>query len=177
MATITRRQLIQTGAAGSALLALAGCMHAQTPAATFEDAGYRYRVLGGGDRELIAAVAAVMLAGALPLEEPALRAALVRTVRGVDVAVSGLPPGVVDEVRQLFALLEFPLARGLLAGIWNAWSDASPRDVTKFLARWRRSSVGLFRSGYQALHQLIMAAWYGDARAWTRIGYPGPPVS
>jgi hypothetical protein len=33
----------------------------------------------------------------------------------------------------------------------------------------------LLRSGYAALHQLVLAAWYGNARAWPAIGYGGPP--
>jgi hypothetical protein len=30
-------------------------------------------------------------------------------------------------------------------------------------------------AAYDALHDLTFAAWYGDARAWPAIGYPGPP--
>jgi len=26
------------------------------------------------------------------------------------------------------------------------------------------------------LHQLVLAAWYGNPRAWSSIGYLGPPV-
>jgi hypothetical protein len=177
MSLLTRRQMIETGAAGTALLALASCTRSSSPARPpFDDPNYRYRALSGGDRELIAAVAGTMLAGALPASAAAYRAALVQTVRGVDVAVSGLPPDVVDEVRQLFGLLEFPLTRGLAAGVWSSWADATPRGVTSFLARWRFSRVALFRSGYQALHQLVMAAWYGGSESWARIGYPGAPA-
>jgi hypothetical protein len=174
---LTRRQLIETGAAGAALLALASCARPSSPARPpFDDRSYRYRALGGGDRELIAAVAGAMLAGALPIHAAAYQAALVQTVRGVDVAVSGLPPGVAGEVHQLFGLLEFPVTRVLAAGVWSSWADATPLDVTSFLARWRFSGIALFRSGYQALHQLVMAAWYGNVGSWTRIGYPGPPL-
>ncbi len=177
MRPFTRGEFIQTGLAGITLLALAGCMRSNTYAGSpFDDNGYRYRVLSGGDRELIAAVAGAMLAGVLPSEPIAYRAALVQAVRGVDVAVSGLPPGVVDEVRQLFGLLEFPPTRGFAAGVWSSWTNASGSQVASFLLRWRFSGVTLFRSGYQALHQLVMAAWYGGPASWTRIGYPGPPI-
>jgi hypothetical protein len=177
MRLFTRRRLIETGLAGTALLALAGCARSDSPAgAPFDDRTYAYRALGAGDREVIAAVAAVMLAGALPADSQRCRAALVRAVRGVDAAVAGLPPDVVDELHQLFGLLEFPMTRALAAGIWSSWTNATPSDVTSFLTRWRFSGVALFRSGYQALHQLVMAAWYGNAESWTGIGYPGPPV-
>jgi hypothetical protein len=177
MRLLTRRQMIETGAAGAIVLALTSCARSKAPAAPpFDDPSYRYRVLGGGTRGLIAAVAGAMLAGALPGDAAGHQTALVQTVRGVDVAVSGLPPSVIDELQQLFGFLEFPLTRALAAGVWSSWSDAGARDVTKFLARWRFSGVALFRSGYQALHQLVMAAWYGNAASWARIGYPGPPV-
>ena len=35
--------------------------------------------------------------------------------------------------------------------------------------------LALKRSAYDALHQLILAAWYGNGRSWAGIGYPGPP--
>src|SRR5580692_7850054 len=82
MRLFTRRRLIETGLAGTALLALAGCARSDSPAgAPFDDRTYAYRALGAGDREVIAAVAAVMLAGALPADSQRCRAALVRAVR------------------------------------------------------------------------------------------------
>jgi hypothetical protein len=48
--------------------------------------------------------------------------------------------------------------------------------VAGFLARWRTSRFDLARAGYQALTQLIQAAWYDNPVAWRAIGYPGPPA-
>lgn len=172
MPSVTRRQLIQTGAAGGVLLALVGCTRSSAPA--FDDAN-RYRALSEGDRELFAALATAMLAGALAQDSEAFGRALVQIVRGVDLAVSGLPPPVVGELHQLFGLLEFAPTRVFTTGLWTPWSRATSDEVARFLERWRYSSVALYRSGYQALHQLVMAAWYGNAQAWSRIGYPGPP--
>jgi len=172
MPPVTRRQIIQTGAAGSALLALASCARSNAP---FTDGGNRYRVLTAGDRELIAAVAGAMLTGVLPGDATQRQDALVRTVRGADVVIAGLPPRVIDELRQLLALLEFPPTRGFVAGIWTAWPQTASETVARFLTRWRYSGSALQRSGYQALHQVVMAAWYGNASSWSRIGYPGPP--
>lgn len=175
MIRLTRRDLIRTGFAGSIALAIGGCAGSNA-GVPFDDPTYRYRELSAGDRELIAAVSAAMLAGALPAEPAAQRAAIVLAVRGVDVAVSGLTPDVSAEVHQLFGLLQFPLTRGLAAGIWSSWGGASTSDVAGFLQRWRFSGIGLFRTGYQALHQLCMSSWYGQNESWPRIGYPGPPV-
>ena len=148
----TRRALLQTGAGGAVLLALGGCA-----APANHDA-------------MLRAVARVMLEGALPNGDDALAAA----VRGVKVAIAGLPPAVQDEVHQLFGLLEFPLTRRFVAGV-GPWDHASDAEVVAFLQRWRTSNAQLLRSGYQALHQLVLSGWYGGDAAWARIGYPGPP--
>jgi len=111
-----------------------------------------------------------MLDGALPNRN----AALDEAVRGVEIAIAGLPPAVQGEVRQLFGLLEFPLTRRVVAGV-GPWERASDVEIASFLQRWRTSNATLLRSGYAALHQLIMAGWYGNNDAWPAIGYPGPP--
>ena len=161
--TLTRGELIRTGFAGSVLLAAAGCAHRATAPVDTQR------------HETIAAIAGVMLAGALPSSGQARANALAEAVRGVDIAIAGLPPVVQREISQLFALLNFPLTRVLAAGVMSSWRDASPREIETFLRQWRYSGILLFRSGYDALHQLIMAGWYGNTLAWSRIGYGGPP--
>jgi hypothetical protein len=171
---IARREFVKTGLAGAAVLALTSCARSSAPAVPpFDDPNFTYRTLSGTDRSMVAAIARVMLRGALPSDPADL--GLVKAVRGVDVAIAGLTLPVQGEVHQLFGLLEFPVSRGLAAGVWTSWEDASATDIANFLMRWRYSSVTLFRTGYQALHQLIMSGWYGNPAAWTRIGYPGPP--
>lgn len=154
---MTRRELIKTGAGGVLLLNLAACA-----AAPRDDR-----------RIMLRAIAAAMLAGALPADgyERALDAA----VEGTETAIAGLPPAVVREVEQLLALLLVPLSRAFVAGVRPSWSRASREDVDAFLERWRTSGVLLFRSGYQALHQLVLAGWYGGDASWPATGYAGPP--
>ena len=121
MPRFTRRELIHTGVGGLALLALGRCARSTTSSGSFDDPGYTYRVLSGGDRELVAAVGAVMLAGALPADAAAHSVSMVQVVRGVDVAIAGLPPDAQNEVGQLFGMLNFPGTRALTAGIWSSW--------------------------------------------------------
>ncbi len=153
---MTRGELLKAGAGGTLLLALGGCA---APA----DRGSAIR-----------AIAAAILDGVVPASGPARDAALARAVQGVDVAIAGLPPAVQGEVSQLFGLLEFPLTRRFVAGV-GPWERASVPEVAAFLERWRTSNATLLRSGYQALHQLVYAGWYGANDAWPAIGYPGPP--
>jgi hypothetical protein len=49
------------------------------------------------------------------------------------------------------------------------------REVAAFLQGWRTSRLGLLRSAYAALHDLVLGAWYGTPDTWEAIGYPGPP--
>ena len=155
----TRRQFIQAGLGGSALLLAAGC--AKGP---------------GSNAEVLRALVPVVLAGALPTEARARADAIGETVEAFDRAVGGLAPAIQDEIGDLLALLAFPPTRIAVAGLWARWSEASAADIGAFLDGWRASRFELKRSGYRALTQLIQGSWYDNPRAWALIGYPGPPA-
>jgi hypothetical protein len=133
------------------------------------------RTLDADAQAILRAVVPVLLDGALPTAVKERQAAIADTVRGIDVAVTGLPPAAQEELRQLFALLALPPARLALARVAKPWNEASDADVRAFVDRFRHSSLTLLRSAYGALHQLTFAAWYGNDTSWSRIGYPGPP--
>ena len=173
---LTRRALLRTGLGGSLLLWASSACAPRQPAAPVDlgdDAAFR--VLDRSSREIVAAIIPVMLAGALPDAPQAVADARKAALVGVDIAVSGLPPAVQDEIHQLFGMLAFAPTRWVLAGLSTSWDSAPPEAISAFLTRWRYSSLALLRSGYDALHQLVMAAWYGNDASWSRIGYPGPP--
>jgi hypothetical protein len=111
----------------------------------------------------------------LPAGEPARRAAVRDVVEAFDRAVSGLAPAVQAEISQLFSLLGLAAGRFIIAGVRSSWPEATGEEVAAFLARWRTSRFALPRAGYQALTQLIIAAWYGNPASWPGIGYDGPP--
>lgn len=157
---ISRRAWIGSGIA-AALLAAAGFAYEQQP----ED----------GDRAIVAALAPVMLEGALPSEGTARTQALLSVERGFDVAVAGLTPSVQRELARLFTLLRFAPARMAATGVMHPWHLASHDEIRRFLTNWRYSGNATLRSGYDALHALVLAAWYGGDASWERIGYPGPP--
>jgi hypothetical protein len=168
---LTRRQFIKVGLAGAAVFAAARFLDRPLAAAA---AGYR--ILDEEAARMVAALVPVILAGALP-EETAARARAVReTVEAFDRAVSGLTPSVQEEVGQLFSFLAFAPTRVGFAGLWVPVEEATPEDLKAFLMRWRSSRFDLQRFSYNALTQLIQAAWYGNTTAWAVIGYPGPPA-
>jgi hypothetical protein len=168
----TRRTLLKTGIAGGAVLVLARWI--VTSHSPEESPDARGSALDPQARAIIAAIVPVLLDGALP-DASASVEARAEVVAGVDLAVAGLPPGARKELEQLFALLSFAPSRCLVARVWSPWAQASPESIAAFLASWRDSRFDLLRSGYGALHQLVLATWYGNARAWPAIGYGGPP--
>lgn len=164
----TRRQFLQTGVAGAGLLWLLRYAPSAARAATSSQG------LDPATRAALAAIAPVMLAGALP-EGDGRSAAIQSVVDGVAQAVSGLPPQLQDELDQLFTLLTFAPTRWLVAGVARPWPQAAAADISGFLASWRTSWFSLLQSGYHALHELIMAAWYARPESWPALRYPGPP--
>lgn len=156
MTVISRRSFIGSGIA---VAALSGCA----------------RSGAGAGRGALAAIVPVMLAGALATD-PAVRAQqIAAATRGFDAAVAGLPPLVQAELGQLFALLANPLTRFLATGIAGPLENASPASIERALNGWRFSPIPKLRAAYDALHQLIFAAWYGQPMSWAAIRYPGPP--
>jgi hypothetical protein len=162
----SRRAFLTTGVIGAAALATAGWLRLRAPRVPLDrDA-----------RAIVTAMVPAFLAGALPAQAAARAEAIAVTVTNVESAVAGLPLAAQREIAQLFALLAFAPARIAVAGMTSDWADASTAEVDAVLERWRASRIALLRSAYDGLHQLVLAAWYGNPRAWDAIGYPGPPV-
>ena len=77
---------------------------------------------------------------------------------------------------QLFDVLNNPLTRGPLTGVWRGWEQASVNQIQNFLQRWEHSRFNLLKMGHNALLQLAMLAHYGQPESWQHCGYPGPPL-
>lgn len=167
---LSRGRFLRAGLLAAAALTVAGWIYESQSDRPPPDPRYRFGFLGDEDRAIVAAIAPVMLAGAIDGPDD-----VELVVRGLDRAVCGLPLAVRAELRSLFALLRFAPGRMLVAGVWRPWSHADRSQVERFLSGWRASGIAQLRSAYDALHQLTFAAWYGGDRAWPAIGYPGPP--
>jgi hypothetical protein len=169
---VSRRTLLKVGIAGGAALLCARWLYTATesPPARAENPA----ALDPAARAVVMAIIPVFLDGALP-DGPDAASARAETFTGVERIIAGLPPATRKELVDLFSLLAFPPTRGLIAGIWSPWPEATGQALASFLARWRDSRFALLRSGYAALHQLVFSAWYANPRAWPAIGYPGPP--
>ena len=172
MVSMKRRTFIATGIVGALALATAGWLRGPHAPAT----GVPRRALDADGEAIFAAVAPILLEGALPSDKAARAAAMTSTMTGIDTAIAGLSPDAQAELRQLVALLALPPVRYGIARVSEAWPSASPAEVRRFLDHCRASRFTLMRAAYDALHALTFASWYGNADAWTAIGYPGPPT-
>jgi hypothetical protein len=173
---LTRRTFILAGAAGGAALVAAYWLRRDNGAQPLTPEVAALAHLDPAGPAIVTAIVPVLLVGALPLDPVSRTNAVNETVTNVARAVSGLPPAAQHELSQLFALLAFAPARFALTGLTTAWSQARESDVAAFLDRWQASRFVLMRSAYDALHQLVFAAWYGNPRSWPAIGYSGPPA-
>jgi len=126
--------------------------------------------------DVMRAIAAAMLDGALPGDATTRRAAIDETVDAVGTAIAGLPPLAREELATLFALLAFAPLRVAFANVDTGWRDADVAATNAFLDRLQTSRWSVKRVAYDALHQLTFAAWYANPRTWPSIGYPGPPT-
>ena len=131
-------------------------------------------VLDGEARAAIDAIVPAMLAGALPQDAAARRAAIALATERVHLAILGLPLATQKEIQDLFGLLALGPARRFLAGVPVTWSAASAEQVGAFLQDWRQHRFGTLQVAYHALHDLVLGAWYADPSTWAAIGYPGP---
>jgi hypothetical protein len=168
---LSRREFLKVGASGALVLGAARLVCARPVAGGALPAP----ALSPGARDVLTAVVPTMLAGALPTEPSARTARIAATIEDVDRAVSGLPSHTRADLHDLFALLGFAPARWLLAGVRQPWRQASGQEIEGFLQRWRFSGWALKQQAYQALHELVFAAFYADPASWPPIGYPGPP--
>lgn len=162
---------MKVGVAGAAVLAAAHFLDAAAGAPA-----KGYRILDGRSASTVERFAPVVLAGTLPGEREARVRAIREIVASFDRAVAGLSPAVQREVEQLFSVLHFAPTRIALAGLWAPLDQCTPEEIAAFLTRWRFSRFELQRAGYQALSQLIQAAWFDNSGSWAAIGYPGPPA-
>lgn len=79
------------------------------------------------------------------------------------------------ELGQLLNILENPVGRRLIADLGTRREQATPAQVQAFLVSFRDHPIPALQPGYHALHDLMMAGWYGLPEQWADMGYPGPP--
>jgi hypothetical protein len=165
----SRRSFLKVGALAAFAIAAGGGIYRAT-----HGSSHQRFVLDGEARAALEAIVPAILAGALPAAPEQRSATIAATTARVHEAILGLPLATQKEVQDLFGLLALAPARRLIAGVPAEWAKATPEQVAAFLQDWRVSRLGLLRSAYGAMHDLVLGAWYADPSSWAAIGYPGP---
>lgn len=165
---ISRRSFLTASGVAALALAAGGALYR----ARHQARPHRF-ALDGEARAALEAIAPAILAGALP-RDGGRAAALAGAIDGVHAAILGLPPATQAEIQDLFGLLALAPARRLLTGIAGGWEGARIEEVHAFLQDWRLHRLGLLRTAYHALHDLVLGAWYAQPSSWAATGYPGP---
>ncbi|HEX4857021.1 MAG TPA: hypothetical protein VFV28_09420 [Limnobacter sp.] len=165
-----RRRFLKLGAAGLLVAGGLGWLGKQFA---------KVEVLAGGSvvkashLPLLRAIASGLLDPVLPANGR--EQALDKAVKAFTDATRTLAAPAQAELGQLLNILENPVGRRLIADLGNNWEEATPLQVQAFLTGFRDHPIPALQPGYHALHDLMMAAWYGLPDQWASIGYPGPP--
>ncbi|MGZ5201356.1 MAG: twin-arginine translocation signal domain-containing protein [Telluria sp.] len=165
----SRRTFLKAGALAALALAAGGGIYRATHPPKLSPFA-----LDGEARAALHAIIPAVLAGVLPASGPAREAAIADTTTRVHQAILGLPLATQKEVQDLFGVLALAPARRMLTGISGGWASANVEQVSACLQDWRVHRLGLLRSAYGALHDLVLGSWYADPSSWAGIGYPGP---
>ena len=121
-------------------------------------------------RGVFAAVARATLEGTMPATPDALAGLLDR----IDALIGNLPPHAQDELSQLLALLATSAGRRGFAGLATDWAGARPAELQEALQSMRTSQLAARRQAYQALHDIVGAAYFSEPATWATLAYPGP---
>lgn len=125
-------------------------------------------------RGVMAALSQAVLQGTLSDDAQARARELQALLARIDELIGSLPAHAQAELSQLLALLASAPGRRWLAGVETPWAQAPVAQVQVALQGMRVSSLSLRVQAYQALHDIINGAFFADASAWPRLGYPGP---
>lgn len=166
----SRRTFLAVGGLAALALGAGGAWYR----ATHNTEAQRF-ALDGEARAALHAIAPAILDGALAHDPARRQQQLGSAIDAVEAAIRGLPQATQEEVQDLFGLLALRPARRLLTGVPTGWESADIRQVSAFLQDWRVHRLGMMRSAYGALHDLVLGAWYAQPVSWDAIGYPGPP--
>jgi hypothetical protein len=99
----------------------------------------------------------------------------VRVAFNVDRILARADPGVCSESKQLLKLFESALSGFLFGGRVDPFTQLPPDEQDQVLKEWQHSRITIRRTGFEALHTIFMAAYYGSPLTWPAVGYSGPP--
>jgi len=167
----SRRNVLKTGVAGGALLALAGAGFLASRKSRLLDVPQELKVFDALEYSVLFALARRIVAP--PPSWPSLDT--VNPVVNADATLALAPEVVLKDIKRLVRLFDNSLASFVLDGWTRPFTALNDAEQDAALAQWRDSRWVLRRTGFVVLRTLLAAAYYGDPHTWQAVGYPGPP--
>ena len=167
----TRRQLLQVGLGGVAVVAVGGGAALLLRGTVSRSPRRPLRALTPAQFSVLAAVADRVA----PQNGEFPSAWTVQVPEKIDELLSRVHPGLAGEVGQGLMLLESAAAGMLLEGRTTTFTGSTPTEQDEILTAWRASDLEVRRKVLKALNGLCNAAYYGSPEVYPAVGYPGPP--
>jgi hypothetical protein len=171
----SRRLFLKVGAGFSAAIAcsallpaLTGCSAADTP----PQPGMAF--LRPADVAIFRALLPVVAIDLQALDAATRGRRIDAAVKNIDGTIAAMGQNGQHELRKLLDLLGSTPLRWALAGIRTPWEQATPEQVTAFLARWRGSRFATLNAGGVVLVKLASVGYFVLPETWAASGYPGP---
>jgi hypothetical protein len=111
------------------------------------------------------------LIGAPPPGQPG--SAEIGVAARADQFLGGADPEVQEQFHQLLTVFNAPLFAFLFDFRFSSFLSMSPQDKDSYLEDWMTSSLGVRRTGFQALKRICMSMFYTHSGSWKEIGYEG----
>ncbi|WP_411993621.1 twin-arginine translocation signal domain-containing protein [Agarivorans sp. DSG3-1] len=165
---LTRRKLLQYGTVTAAAVGGGSWLFSHYPLQFTPQAGLR---LSAQHQQIFWALIPAFLEGGVAADD---KPALQRVLANIDHAFAVLEPHTQAELRQLLDLLQSRGGWLLLSAGASQLSQLTLQQKLQILQQWQQHYLQLLRQAYQGLHELIMAAWYGDPVSWDQLNYQLP---
>jgi hypothetical protein len=172
LSAFSRRNLLRGGLGGAVLLALGGVGLGLQSTRRGAAPAEALSVLTLDEHAILSAVAARVCPQPGP-DVPGADAIGVGLLADQTLLRAG--PETTADVKAVLALFENGLTGALFLERVRPFTQLDPAAQDAVLLAWRDSSVALRRTVYRALSSLTTAIYFGDARVWPGVGYPGPP--
>ncbi|PLQ01914.1 hypothetical protein [Cupriavidus pauculus] len=170
-----RRLFLKVGAGFSAAIACSALLPALTgcsPADTPPHPGMAF--LRPADVALFRALLPAVAIDLQTLDAAGRGRRIDTAVKNIDGTIAAMGQNGQHELRKLLDLLASTPLRWALAGLRTPWAEATPEEVTAFLARWRGSRFATLNAGGVVLVKLASVAYFVLPYTWAASGYPGP---
>lgn len=170
--SISRRELIKTGALGIGLLAISN--RCSSPLSETGQPWPKMKFLPENAQRILFGIYNGITDSFLPKDQEERRQLLFRMIASTDQYLYSQPKHIQNELLEAFDFLSLKPVRWFVIGIYGNWEDASPTDIVRFIDSWLVSHLMLFRSVATFLQSMTSMAFFDQPESWPIVGYRDP---